>query len=266
MFRSMLKLFWEEPSTLGLDMDSAEAVRAQRALIMGKPFLRRLYESYYKDFEKVDRRSPVSGIRLEIGSGGGFLCDKISELIRLDVRYGAHVNLMASALELPFAGASVGAIFMLNVLHHLKDPERFFKEAVRVLKPGGRVVMIEPFVSPVSRVIYTWLHHEPFDPDQEGWKLVGDGAMLTANDALPWIIFERDRHVFEGLFKNLEIVRVEPHTVLMYLASGGLSYRAMLPEWAFTPLSFAESYLGSLRRQLSSMMTIELVKLPLNNP
>jgi len=262
----MLKLFWKEPSTLGLDMDSAEAVRAQRALIMGKPFLRRLYESYYNDFEKVNRRSPDSGIRLEIGSGGGFLRDKIPGVVRMDVRPGSHVDLISSALELPFDGASVGSIFMLNVLHHLKDPECFFKEAVRVLKPRGRVVMIEPFVSPVSRVIYTRLHHEPFDPDQEGWNLVGDGAMSTANDALPWIIFERDRHIFEELFKNLEIVRVEPHTVLMYLASGGLSYRAMLPKWAFAPLFFAESYLGLLRRQLSSMMTIELVKLPLNNP
>ncbi len=259
MLPKLLKSLLADPRSEGIDLDSPQATRLHHELIRRKPFLRRLYAAYYRRFELADRAAP-EGIRLEIGSGGGFLGESVDGLVTMDVRPGAQVDMVASALEMPLGDGSVGAVFMLNVLHHLTDVEAFFEEAQRVLTPGGRCIMIEPFVSPLSRVIYTRLHHEPFDPDMESWKLEGTGAMSTANDALPWIVFVRDRHKFERRFPELEITGVEPHTILLYLLSGGLSYRGIAPAALFPLLARAEEMPGGVRRMLASMMTVELKK------
>ena len=84
-------------------------------------------------------------------------------ILSLDVRPGADVDIAGSALALPFRSESVSAVLMLNVLHHLPDPAAFFSECERVLKPGGRVCLIEPYVSPLSRQLVRPLHHEPWD-------------------------------------------------------------------------------------------------------
>jgi ubiquinone/menaquinone biosynthesis C-methylase UbiE len=44
--------------------------------------------------------------------------------------------------ELPWRDHSFERIFCVNALHHFADRERFFAEAVRVLKPGGGLLTI----------------------------------------------------------------------------------------------------------------------------
>jgi ubiquinone/menaquinone biosynthesis C-methylase UbiE len=56
---------------------------------------------------------------------------------------GAHVT-AADASRLPFADASFDAILIRDLLHHLPDRARALGEARRVLKPGGRLTLIEP--------------------------------------------------------------------------------------------------------------------------
>lgn len=41
---------------------------------------------------------------------------------------------------------------MIDVLHHLAKPKLFFGEARRILEPGGRLIMIEPAVTPARPV------------------------------------------------------------------------------------------------------------------
>jgi SAM-dependent methyltransferase len=248
-----------EPRARGLDLESAEATAAHELLLREKPFLRSLYAHYYAEFARAHRNAP-EGLRVELGSGAGFLDETIPGLVRLDIRKGARIDIVASALAMPFASRSVGALFMLNVLHHLPDAEAFFSELSRVLVPGGRAVFVEPYVSPISRLVYRNAHHEPFDPAQRDWRVAGKGAMTAANDALPWIVFCRDRARFEALFPSLEIARVHPHTIALYALSGGFSYRSLAPAALFPAVAFAEELAGSLpcARFFASMMTIEL--------
>jgi len=249
----------KEPRARGLDLESAEATAAHERLLREKPFLRSLYTHYYAEFARAHRNAP-DGLRVELGSGAGFLDETIPGLVRLDIRKGARVDIVASALAMPFSSGSVGALFMLNVLHHLPDAEAFFAELFRVLAPGGRAVFIEPYVSPLSRLVYRNAHHEPFDPERRDWSIAGSGAMTAANDALPWIVFCRDRARFERLFPALEIARVRPHTIALYALSGGFSYRSLAPGAVFPAAAFSEKLAESLpcARSLASMMTIEL--------
>ena len=49
-----------------------------------------------------------------------------------------------TAIELPFADESFDAVLLVAVLEHTREPWRLLAEARRVLKPGGRVVMVVP--------------------------------------------------------------------------------------------------------------------------
>jgi SAM-dependent methyltransferase len=151
------------PLASGLDLESAEATRVHARLIREKPFLRRLYGQYYAAYDAAIRRATPGGLIIEVGSGGGFYPTIRRNVISLDMRPGADVDVVASALAMPFPAASASAVLLLNVLHHLPDPMAFFRECTRILKPGGRVCLIEPYVSVLSRRLVKPLHHEPWD-------------------------------------------------------------------------------------------------------
>ena len=51
--------------------------------------------------------------------------------------------------ELPFCDNSFDAIFSLAVLEHVKDPFKCAAEIARVLKPGGKLYCVVPFLQPV---------------------------------------------------------------------------------------------------------------------
>jgi len=49
--------------------------------------------------------------------------------------------LHADAAALPLPDATFGLAVSVNALHHLENPEPIIQEAVRVLRPGGRLVL-----------------------------------------------------------------------------------------------------------------------------
>jgi SAM-dependent methyltransferase len=150
-------------------------------------------------------------------------------------------------------------VLLLNVLHHLPDPRAFFRECARVLKPGGRVCLIEPYAGPLSRHVIRPLHHEPWD-ENAGWTLPESGPLTGANMALPSIIFVRDRRRYDAEFTELPVDRLRLHTVALYLLSGGVSMRSFLPGVLFPPMVALEQLLAPAGRWLASAMTIELVR------
>lgn len=239
-------------------LDDPRLTESRRNIILGKPFLKKLYTDWYADLKKrLDKAPP--GKKVEIGSGAGFFKQVMPDILTSDILPLSYTDYTFSAENMPFDFKELSGIAMVDVMHHIPKPELFFKEAIRTLKPGGRIVMVEPANSFWGRFIFKAFHHEPFD-EKAGWELASTGPLSGANIAMPWIIFIRDEERFEKEFPQLKIVEVVQHTPLRYLISGGVSLRALVPSWSFGFFSAIERLLRPLKG-FSMFMTVEIKRL-----
>lgn len=236
-------------------IDSPQRTIMHGEVIRSKPFLRDLYNEWYKNLTAFARYNDT-GVFVELGSGAGFIKENYPGVITSDVMKLPGVDQVFYGENMPFENNSVDAIMMIDVLHHIPSPADFFYEAQRVLKPGGRIVMSEPWNSIFGRFIYRSFHHEPFDTSS-GWEIPLSGPLSGANGALPWIIFERDRKKFGELFSDLWLVTIEYHTPFRYLLSGGVSKKQLLPDFMFRPLTLIEKVLTSRHLNMFAYIVVE---------
>jgi SAM-dependent methyltransferase len=225
----VLRRWLAHPLARDLDPDAAHAPQIHRRILASKPLLRDVYDEWYAAIAaEIGAATPV----VELGSGAGYLQARIPHLITSDVRPTPAARLVFDAHRLPFRTATIGAIVMTNVVHHLSHVSEFLDDAARVTRPGGVMVMVEPWVSRWSRWIYRNFHHEPFDPDVPDWEFPRTGPLSSANGALPWMMFSRDRTRFERTHRQWTLQHVRPGWPMRYLLSGGVSLRTMMPSAA----------------------------------
>jgi len=244
--------------TVDFDLDDPRATLAHREIILHKPWLKRLYTDWYATFIAEFNRQPAA-LHLEIGAGGGFLKTLYPSVITSDILPLPHLDSVFSAESLPFANNELGSIVMLNVFHHIPRPCQFLQEAERTLATGGRIIMIEPANSRLSRFVFKRFHHEPFD-EHGGREISAGNPLSNSNQALPYIYFERDLALFRQQFPQLRINHVHYHTPVAYVISGGLSRSALLPYWAYPLVQAVEYLLRPLGRTLGLFCTVEIEK------
>lgn len=246
------------PDTRDLSVDDPRTTARRRGIIEQNQFLWKIYDEWYRLVSSLIPAGP--GGVVELGSGAGFLHKYIPGLITSEVFACPDIQLVLDARCLPFRSGSLRAIVMVDVLHHIPGNRAFLAEAQRCLRPGGSIVMIEPWVSKWSRLVYQNLHHEPFDPKAADWTIPESGPLSGANGALPWIIFQRDRHMLESEFPDLKIAEVRPFMPYRYLVSGGVSMRQLMPAGAFELWRKLESWFLSSPDRWSMFALIHLTR------
>lgn len=72
--------------------------------------------------------------------------------------HGAARTTVADCRELPFADGTKDVVIVQGGLHHLptlpEDLDRTFAEIRRVVKPAGRVIFVEPWLTPFLRMVH----------------------------------------------------------------------------------------------------------------
>ena len=188
-----------------------------------KRILRQIYETWYQQI--LGELQP--GRIIEVGAGTGnfkrWLQVQGRSCWTLDILPGQSVDVQGDALDLPFRAGSVDNIVMIDALHHFMRPFAFLTRAATVLRPGGRLVLVEPFVSVWGWFVYKYLHHERVDfgfSETDGTKDAWDG-----NAAIPQLVLDpQSRSRFP-----LRVVRIRYCEFLAYPLSGGFSYQSLLP-------------------------------------
>lgn len=120
--------------------------------------------------------APVPGGRLlDVGCGSGAFLEFMQQLgwrvEGVDFDAGAARNASAKGVrvnvgpleEQGLAENTFDAITMSHFIEHVHDPERVVKEAWRLLRPGGRLVMVTPNSQSFGHSFYgaDWMHLDP---------------------------------------------------------------------------------------------------------
>lgn len=239
-------------------LDAPERTLEHGRIIQRKKFLRSLYQEWYKWILHQVEDLPKGKI-IELGSGGGFLKDLAPDIICSDILDLPTNDLTFSALDMPFDNEELAGIVMIDTLHHIPSATGFLREASRTLRPGGKIVMIEPANSFWGRFIYRNFHHEPFDPSGS-WSIPESGPMSGANGALPWIVFERDKDILNTRFPEFEIEILRNHTPLRYLLSGGVAYKSLVPAFSFGFFTLVDRILAGISPGFSMFTSIVVRK------
>jgi SAM-dependent methyltransferase len=171
---------------------SLEVLHEHRQLWARKPALAAVYAVW---FDALLEELPTAARVLEVGAGPGFLGEH-ARRDRPDLRWLASDlvatpwnDVAADALALPLRDASLDRIVGLDVLHHLAAPGDFLRESARVLRPGGQLALVEPWVTPLSFPVYRWLHQEGCSLGLDPWHpfAAGSGKQPFDGDAaVPW--------------------------------------------------------------------------------
>ena len=210
-----------------------------RGTWQNKAVLRIVYGDYCRRMAKHLNPGPT----LELGAGSGQLRDHLKDIVLTDIQPAPWLDAAADAQALPFSTGCFENVVMLDVLHHIENPPQFFVEVARVLKPGGRMVMLEPAITPLSGLFYRYLHPEPVEMRQNPFvSRMADPKRgpYDANQAIPTLLFRRHRAKFEHHFPYFRLRSVRYLSLFAYPLSGGYRRWSLVPTVLVRPLLFAE--------------------------
>jgi SAM-dependent methyltransferase len=252
----LIKKVIREPLTLDFDLDDPRTTHLRSNILRHKKNLRQIYEEWYKRI--LGSLPPEAIYILEIGSGPGFLSEFIPNLISSDIFPIPKINVIIDGRYLPIQESTMDAVVMVNVLHHISEPRLLIHEVGRCVKAGGVMTMVEPWVTLWSKFVYRFLHHEQFEPQRLEWEFRQTGPLSDANGALPWIIFQRDRYVFDHEFPEWNLEKIAMERPFTYLLSGGFSIRNIVPVFLFQLCLKLEQLLSPLNKHLAMFAIITL--------
>lgn len=126
-----LSLFEDETLT-------ARLVRLVRKVVSSEYEPRNQISEFLHELDKKE-------IVAECGSGNRRLAENV---VNLDLQPFDNVDLITDIRQLPFSNESLGIVILDTVLEHVEDPRECVSEAHRVLKTGGKVLCVTPFIFP----------------------------------------------------------------------------------------------------------------------
>lgn len=222
-----------------------------------------LYEFQFRDVDDIENKKI-----LEMGSGTSplkyfyhnVITSDIIDLEYLDYQLDCH-----KIDEVDYVSdESMDIITLVNVLHHLRDPLSFLAKASVKLKQSGQVIMVEPFFSTLSKLVYKYLHHEPsvFELDEPLLEEI-KGPLSSANMAIPYMIFFTDKDWSSRLAPIYDFSPQSAYyfSSLSYMATGGISRRLPIPGFLYKSLFKIDLLLANaFPKLLSSFFILKLTK------
>lgn len=165
---------------------------------------------------------------IELGSGAGLLPNFINNpnLKLTDYAPQPWIDVVADALNTDFEDASIDIVICSHMIHHVATPVKLFKEVHRILKPGGKLLIVDLEVGFSLRAILRIMRHEGWSYDVDVFDentIANDPAdAWSANCAIPHLLF-KDEALFTQHFPNFKIIKNEVFECFLFLLSGGVN-------------------------------------------
>ena len=243
-------------------LDHKEIDYENRKIYQNKDLIKIIYNNYYKNIKKNIYLSDKKKI-LEFGSGGGNIKKVIKECITSDLFKNKNIDRIENIYKINFKKNSISNIILIDVFHHLQFPSLALKEIHKVLIKNGRIIMVEPAMGFIPRIVYKIFHYEPNGFNLKiKWNNIPKKIPLSnqyfAAQSMPWRAFFLKEL---NLKSKYSIKLIEPFSDFAFLLSGGYSYKALYPKILYSLIKLIDKILTSISiRIFSARMLIVLEK------
>ncbi|MDP7023451.1 MAG: class I SAM-dependent methyltransferase [Kiritimatiellia bacterium] len=228
-----------------------------------KPVLRRIYRRFH-ELIAAELSGIPDGQIVELGSGIGNIKEVIPACLRTDLFPNPWLDQQEDAYNLSFENESCAALILFDVFHHLQYPGTALAEMSRVLVPGGRVVVFEPCVSLLGRLVYGLMHNEPLGLKHpitleapSGWS--SDEAGYYAAQGNAWRLFVRGEQ--SSLLSRWHARRCQRYSTISYVASGGYSSPQLYPSFALPAMWALDTVCDLLPMVFATRLQVVLEKI-----
>lgn len=197
-----------------------------------KPLLQKIYRDFYNEIAG-ELRGDRPGATVEIGSGIGNLKTAVPEALATDIFPNPWLDRVENAYALSFADGSVANLILFDVWHHLEYPGTALSEFHRVLEPEGRLIIFDPAMGLLGRIVYGLFHHEPLGlRDEIRWRAPAG----FSPDEITYYAAQGNAHriFFSGEsaaeLNDWRVMRRSLFAGIPYVASGGFRGTQLYPE------------------------------------
>lgn len=227
-----------------------------------KPILKTIYRGFHEDIAKHLSALEASLV-VELGSGIGNIKDVIPNALRTDLFPNPWLDQTENAYKLSFGNNTVSDLILFDVFHHLRYPGTALSEFWRVLRPGGRVLVFDPYISLLGLLIYGVMHHEPI-----GWhdKIIWNSPEDWSPDQADYYAAQGNAtrvfysRITEPKFEQWKIITRQRSSAFSYVASGGYSGPQLYPDRFYPQICSIESVLDKVPQLFGTRILVVLEK------
>lgn len=238
-----------------------ELDKKNREIFKKKKLIQKIYNSYFIKIKQnlfLKTKKPI----LEVGSSG-FIKKIIPNCITSNLqKNNSMIDKAIDVYELD-KKKTYSNIIMIDIFHHLKFPKAALKNLHCSLCDNGRVILIEPAMGLIPRIIYYLFHHEPNGFNLKinskiNLKKTSKKPKYYAAQALTWRVFVKNEMSYNKYFK---LKSIKCFSDFSYLGSGGFSFNSLYPEKLYPLIKKIDSLLTKISIQLfAARMLIVLEK------
>jgi SAM-dependent methyltransferase len=247
--------------TVGINLHQ-DLINKNHELWNRKPLLRSAYRDLYLLISGQLSNLPDPKI-VELGSGLGNIRDVLPNCIRTDLFPYPWIDQIENAYRLSFKDESISDLILSDVFHHLKYPGTALKELHRVLRKGGRVILLEPCISLLGLLVYGVFHVEPIAINQKiewfapgGWLPEHVNYYAAQGNATRIFVSKQYRPQLTA-WEKIETIRL---SALTYAASGGYSGPQLYPASIYPVVKSLEKVLDLFPSLFATRLLVILEK------